>query len=563
MIMIGATPDSTQPKILTLAHSQPRNFLRSTRQTPRYDSRGMRIEPAVSASHHENTAPLGLKLTIEHLWLGVPLFVLLWKCFLFPLPTLDFWWHLKIGEIIATTHSIPRVDSFSFTATGKLFVLQNWLAELLYYGVYSLGGLQLIVFFNACVLLGAYLPIYSLCREATSSLRTASVVTVLAVLGSICNTRPQVYSFLMFALFYWVLDRYRDRRKDLLWMLPCLMVLWINLHGAFPLGLGLIGLYVGAGFLQRLINPNRDAALTPAELRKLVLVLVLCIVATLANPEGYRVYDYVRTVMTDGGSQQFVAEWQPPRIDDISGVLLFFGPFLLTVIVLIYSRVKPDFIELTLFLAFAAFGLKSLRNGVWFSMIAYPILARYAPALDFRNLMAWLVRRGWMKDSVESDDGVMESRPANYRLNALFAVVGIILLSIQSPWIRPTLYKAPLIDPKTPVNAMNFIGEHKLAGNIFHPQTFGDYLIWRLWPEQKSFIDGRVHIFGVDFIRKYQAVFGDSHWEDLLATWNIRYLLLPKDPRDDDSQRLIHRAGDSEHWQKVYEDDLAILFEKR
>src|SRR5688572_19513886 len=87
----------------------------------------------------------GLTLTIDHLWLGIPIFVLLWKTFLFPLPVLDFWWHLKVGEVIATTGSIPNVDAFSFTAAGKPFILQNWLAELTYYLLYRLGDFPLVL----------------------------------------------------------------------------------------------------------------------------------------------------------------------------------------------------------------------------------------------------------------------------------------------------------------------------------------------------------------------------------------------------------------------------------
>ena len=85
----------------------------------------------------------GFQVSIEHLWLGLPVFALLWKSFLFPLPFLDFWWHLKIGEVIATTRSIPRIDLFFFTAAGQPFIVQNWLAELLYYGTYRFGGFRM------------------------------------------------------------------------------------------------------------------------------------------------------------------------------------------------------------------------------------------------------------------------------------------------------------------------------------------------------------------------------------------------------------------------------------
>src|SRR5262245_40301687 len=96
------------------------------------------VRPAINRSKT-------LVLTIDHLWLGLPVFALLYKLFSVPLSVLDFWWHLKIGQIIATTGSIPRIDLFSFTAAGKPFVVQNWLAEVIFYATYAFGGFPLIV----------------------------------------------------------------------------------------------------------------------------------------------------------------------------------------------------------------------------------------------------------------------------------------------------------------------------------------------------------------------------------------------------------------------------------
>ncbi len=177
----------------------------------------------------------GLKVSIEHLWLGLPVFALLWKSFLFPLPFLDFWWHLKIGEVIATTRSIPRVDLFSFTAAGQPFIVQNWLAELLYYGTYRLGGFPLLVFFNALMAAAAFLFVYHLCLEATEKVRIAAFVAFFAAIGNYSFLRPQAFSFFMFAVYSWILSGYRFRRRDALWALPVLMIFWVNLHGAFVL----------------------------------------------------------------------------------------------------------------------------------------------------------------------------------------------------------------------------------------------------------------------------------------------------------------------------------------
>jgi len=118
----------------------------------------------------------GFQVSIEHLWLGLPVFALLWKSFLFPLPFLDFWWHLKIGEVIATTRSIPRIDLFSFTAAGQPFIVQNWLAELLYYATYRLGGFPLLVFLNALMAAAAFLFVYHLIAAVVRPLPTLDLL---------------------------------------------------------------------------------------------------------------------------------------------------------------------------------------------------------------------------------------------------------------------------------------------------------------------------------------------------------------------------------------------------
>jgi len=501
-------------------------------------------------------------MTIEHLWLGLPVFVLLWKNFLFPLPVLDFWWHLKMGKVIATTGSIPNVDLFSFTAAGKPFILQNWLAELGYYGLYQLGDLPLVMFFNTLLVLATFLPLYFLCLEAATSLRLGVAVGTLAALGVLGTVRPQTFSFLMFSLYYFVLVRYRSRSKDLLWVLPLLMVFWVNLHGAFVLGLGLMALFIVSEGSRRLIGGAGTDVLTVAEIRRLAIVLAVCALATLVNPEGYKVYEYVRTVMADGASQQLVAEWQPPRVNDLGGIVLFYGPFFLTLLAFMYARSKPDLTELALFIVFGVFGLMSLRNGAWFSIVAYPLLARYCSDVDFRKLQP--LRRYKLIDRplcwfAERSSG---GGPTFPRMNLLLASLAIFVLVLQTPWVRPTVYKTSLIQQGTPIGAIDFIEQHGLKGNIFHPQIFGDYLIWRLWPEQKSFFDGRVHIFGLDFVRKYLLLYHDSHWEELLENWKVQYLLLSKSAGETDSLDMIASARQSHRWKTLYEDEVSVLMEK-
>jgi hypothetical protein len=148
-------------------------------------------------------------------------------------------------------------------------------------------------------------------------------------------------------------------------------------------------------------------------------------------------------------------------------------------------------------------------------------------------------------------------------MNWVILLVFLAGTIVSSPWLFPHFFQKPIWQEETPVGAMDFLEEQGLRGNIFHSQIYGDYLVWRLWPMQRSLIDGRMHIFGEELARDYLATFSDSCWERRLEKWKIRYLLLRKnDPLLEGTDRIIQEAWASENWQAIYEDELCIIFEK-
>jgi hypothetical protein len=507
------------------------------------------------------------EIRIEQIWLAIPFLLVICFGFLLKLRLVDFWWHLKVGEIIVNTLSIPRTDLFSFTATNHLFILQNWLAEVIYYLIYRVGGLALLVAFNAGLLIAALLPVFRLCREATNHLRLSVVATIIpaVLLLYFGSVRTQVFSFVFFSFYYYVLSGYRNHRRNLLWILPLLMILWVNIHGAFVLGLALIGLYLVCEAINRLVYGARPNTLSTLELRKLSVTLVLTALATLLNPETFRVFGYVRAVATNHASQAFVLEWQPPNINEAVSIILFYAPFFITLLVLLYAKTKPELIEIVLFAGFAIFGLMAIRNGVWFSLIAAPILARYLPTIDISEPMQSL-RRFKRFDALALWFARRKERqaPIRYMLNRQIAVLMLTFTVLLSPWVYPhsgnPAFGDTLWEPTTPVGAMDFIQQNGLQGNIFHPQVYGDYLIWRLYPQQHSFIDGRVHLFDDEVITDYRLAFHDTHWDERLAKYNIRYLLLSKE--EEENQMMVNTARPSVNWRVLYEDNHSVLFEK-
>ncbi len=500
--------------------------------------------------------------TLRALWLGLPVFMLTLKAFLFPLPLLDFWWHLRMGQFILDTRSIPRVDIFSFTSAGQPFIVQNWLTEIFLYITYQAGGLALLIFLNAVLLIATLLPVYHLCRTASERLWPAILSACLVASCLICNLRPQVFSFLLFAVFYWLLSEFCSRRSDRIWILPLLMIVWVNLHGAFLVGLVLVGIHLVTELMSAAMDGSLHEPFEKKRVGKLALILACCVVATLANPETYNIYSYVRTVMQVPSSQKFVVEWQPPAVTSAQGVFQFYLPFFLVTLVMMTSKRRPNLNDVALFLVFSIFGLMATRNSAWFLLVAGPILARYLSYLDLTPAL-FLWDRTQSIDPPHARHPETPAQPKQYPMvNLAMAVVAFGILCFQSPWLQSRFYGASLMDAQTPVGAMDYINVHPLSGHIFHPQMYGDYLIWRLWPQSLSFIDGRVHVFGEALVKDYQQIYRDSRWEDLLKKYNVRYLLLSKQEDLHDSRSIIKDARASANWKILYEDELSVLFEK-
>jgi len=486
---------------------------------------------------------------------------MLWISWNKRITVLDFWWHLKAGQIIDQTGHIPRVDLFSYTAAGKPFILQNWLAEWLLYKVYQAGSLPLVMVFGGALLAVGYGLLLALTWRLTGQLRVAALITLLAEAMALrsANVRPQVFSFPLLILVYGLLWFYYQRRSRAVWLVPALMALWANLHGAFVLGLILIALMLGA------VAWNIWKARLLRQLWEPVVVGLLSVIATLLNPEGVRLYEYVRTVLADPISQRLVMEWQPARPTDWYN-LPFFAALFLGLLLLIYSPRRPTLMEVVLFAIFGAFGLFSIRNIMWYAIVAAPVLALQIASLPVLSgaddhTVPGTTRWGTMlarRLLASSSTG----RPA---LNLALLLVLITLTLLFSPWMQMYLRSRggnenALLDPNTPVKAVRFVREHNLKGHIFHPQIYGDYMIWVLYPRHKIFVDGRVHLYGPEIWSDYFLMIRGADWEELAEQYAIQHAVL--DRTDSIQERLDQVLRNSPQWRLVYSDARSAIYSR-
>ena len=174
-----------------------------------------------------------------------------------PIAPHDVWWQLAYGRAIALEHAVPRTDAFSFTRAGEAFFDQPWLAQLAMYSVERAGGMAALVCVQALVVACAMGLLLLAARARTGDTGAAARgVLFFALPLSLDNwgIRPQTWALVPFAVFVLVLARWRAGRAPMAWLLPIAMLVWVNVHGSFVLGLALVPLGLAGWAAERILR---------------------------------------------------------------------------------------------------------------------------------------------------------------------------------------------------------------------------------------------------------------------------------------------------------------------
>src|SRR5215213_1704872 len=156
----------------------------------------------------------------------------------------DLWWHLKAGQQIIDTRSIPHTDDYSFTKQGSEWVAHEWLSEVIMAAIYQVSGLTGLVTIFSLIIVTAFWLTYRRCDGRPYA---AGIAIVLGAAASspLFGVRPQMLTLLLASVYIILLERFdpEEHKRRLWWLVP-LMLLWVNLHAGFALGVALIGLYI-------------------------------------------------------------------------------------------------------------------------------------------------------------------------------------------------------------------------------------------------------------------------------------------------------------------------------
>lgn len=463
----------------------------------------------------------------------------------------DLFGYFDYGRLFLQQHSpIIHADPFAYTSAGFRWITFEYLSQvLLWTAFHQLGAAGLIGL--KCVVGGAavwflwqavrtttddpivWVPVFLLCTS------TASRYFVF---------RPQLFTFACFAFFVAVLFRFLLRGTARLWLLPPVMLLWANAHGAFLAGLGAIALAI----LIRIGQTLSAGAATPGgvarTIRPLALTFAACTAMSLLNPWGPRLWVYVLSELSHSTNRRYIAEWQPLswHRDPWSTVALTF--LVVTLVVVAWAaqrdRQRPAGVPAWLWalscgpLIVMAYG--SVRHVPLATIWLAPVIALLASAANLASLTS-AFRPVWLA----------------FAACALVPVLLTARIVSANPWPRIAV-GGMLLGSRDPCRVVTFIRENHLSGNLFNPLWWGSYLTWNAYPAIRVSMDGRnITLFPDAMVAENLHFYSrEAGREDLEAPlrYQTDFLLLSSDAA------ILRMVRSDDRWAQMYADDDASLF---
>lgn len=458
----------------------------------------------------------------------------------------DFWHHLARGRAIVEQGEIVDRDLFTFTIHGESFQDVNWLAQVIYFLLFDRGGLELVRVANALLLAATLLWLVVICRRSCGSTGLAAGIAVAVFLGMwhVLTIRPQSFSFFLFVAVYDLLDRAASRPAWLL-AIPPIIGLWGNLHGAFPAGIMLIGCFLlGAAW----DGWRAGRLFTSPQSWRLVVCLVASLLATLVNPYGWGIYEFVG-LNSYRSATRGVDEWLPPTFD-----LLIGKAWLASLLVMaglaaarwFHLRQLPRARDAILVACFLPLAGRSARMVPWWLIVCAPLAAAWLAELFPRT-----------REDVEAS-----RRPS---WGAGLALAGLTLVAILSlPGLQsynPLLAgrrDAPRVEDRLE-EVHRFLNDRGAGRRIFCRFEWGEYLSWSYSPRGLVFMDGRIDVFPDRVWDEYSAVtLGQPDWQKILDDYQVDTLLLDVDYHA--RSGLLPHVESSRRWRRSFQAGQAVVF---
>ena len=326
----------------------------------------------------------------------------------------DIAWHIRTGDYILSTMAVPRTDIFSYRKYGQTWIAYEWFSDVIFAFVHRVAGLNGIVILSAFIIASTFFLLFKMLQARSFNLLVVTVVTLLAAVTSSIHwlARPHLFSMFLTALWYFFLESHHrlPQRKYFL-VFPVLMLLWVNLHPGYLLGLVLTGMYAIGNFGNYLMALGHGLQPGKRWIRSLVVIALFSFLAALINPYGYGILLFPFEVLGSSASMEAITEWGSPSFHHFSAYEFY---LLLLVVTFFISSEKLDFVELGITLFAIHISLVSQRYIPIFAILMAPILGQRLDAV----CRTWLGQRSAFSVIRGAQNRILESVARLEFLNA-------------------------------------------------------------------------------------------------------------------------------------------------
>ncbi|MCC7175585.1 MAG: hypothetical protein IT159_10345 [Bryobacterales bacterium] len=470
----------------------------------------------------------------------------------------DTGWHIRAGEWILQHGRVPSTDPFSFTKSGEPWYAWEWLWDVGAAWLHQHGGMAGVVVASMLLLSLTYALLFRQVRAECPNVLIAFGVTFAATAGSTVHwlARPHLFTLLFVVIFCGVLESARRGRVRLLLFLPPLMVIWTNLHGGFFVGILLVGCYAAGELALWLVDERpEDRRLALQRSRPFLWTGLASAAVTLINPYFHKLHVHMWKFLTGDFHLRYISEYQSTQFQN--ALARWYEPLiLLGVAAAAWSLYQKRFAHAFLLAGWLHLALFSVRNLPIYLLVAAPLVA--GMLYDLTGALADAPLAAWVRRGIRGFQNFAREFGENDRLPRVHAVSAIGFLALAAGFYMPdppSAFRAEYDAKKYPASALQALQTADASGNIFTDDEWGDYLIYRLYPRTRVFVDGRFDLYGEKFTETYLDLLNAKYgWERTLAGYGVNTVLLRI------NTPLTAALKESSRWRTVYDDGIAIVF---
>lgn len=444
----------------------------------------------------------------------------------------DTYLHIAAGNWMLAHHALPTADPFSFTVAGATWVPHEWLAEIILavtYATTAWGGVAVLTalcFALAMALLMRFL------RDLDPFAALLLVILSAGLMMPHLLARPHLLALPAMVAWCGGIIAARDAGRAPPWSLLPVMVLWANLHDSFMFGLALTA-YLGA---EAVVWPA-DSENRRVTMRRWALFVAAAVLASLATPNGLAGLLQPLRLVTMPELQRSFIEWQAPRLPDAPILELW---VLGAVAAGLGLSLRLPLPRLVLICGLLYLAVGHARHA--------DLLAATGPLVIAASLAPQIAQH--MRSLPLPTVSTVFARLSESTAPPAMALAAVAALLICVPVLVRPLDRAG--DFSTPAAALQAAEKAGLTGPIFNEQGYGGYLIFSGVP---VFIDGRIELYGNDFLGRYLAAHNGKQPElsQLLDRYGIQWTLLSPDAGA--VAQLDRMTG----WRRLYTDRQAVI----